>query len=75
MNAAGTWPEPIMILRNDSELCLPNGLPLGTPYHLVEGHHRLGFLVAMNEDQPESVLAEHRARRTSGYHRGADEDE
>ena len=49
-----------MILRNDSGLCLPNGLPLGTPYHLVEGHHRLGFLVAMNEDQPESVLAEHR---------------
>lgn len=47
MKRSGTWPEPILVLQNDSGYTMPNGLALGTPFHLVEGHHRLGFLWAM----------------------------
>lgn len=42
MIRGGTWPVPPLILHNEDGLSLPNGLPLGNPYHLVEGHHRLG---------------------------------
>jgi hypothetical protein len=46
----GTWPVPILVLRNVQRLTRPDGLPLGSPYHLVEGHRRLGYLRAMSED-------------------------
>jgi len=59
MTSAGTWPQPIITVRNPTDLALPNGLPLGKPFHLVEGHHRLGFLMAMADDCPDKLLARH----------------
>lgn len=50
MIGTGTWPVPIMIIRNSCGLKRPDGLRLWSPYHLMEGHHRLGYLRALVED-------------------------
>ena len=49
MIANGTWPVPIMIIENTIALARPDGLQLGSPFHLMEGHHRLGYLHAIEE--------------------------
>ena len=59
MKAAKTWPGSILVLDNNQCLSLPNGLGLGAPYHLVEGHHRLGFLHAMVETGEVSLGSKH----------------
>lgn len=59
MKQLGTWPEPVMVLRNSVGFALPNGLRLGAPFHLVEGYHRLGFLTAMTEDAAVVVVPKH----------------
>lgn len=52
MIAHGTWPVPILALANEAAtLALPNGVRLGAPYHLLEGHHRLGYLRALVDDE------------------------
>lgn len=50
MIATGTWPAPIMIIRNSCGLKQPNGLRLWSPYHLMEGNNRLGYFRALVED-------------------------
>ena len=43
----GTWPRPIIVLHNpDGRLHFPNGLALGAPFHLLEGHNRVAALSA-----------------------------
>lgn len=39
----GTWPVPIIILDNKNGILGPNLEQYGTPYHLLEGHLRLGY--------------------------------
>ena len=46
----GTWNTPIVLLDNHSGgKKFPNGKPLKYPYHLLEGHRRLSFLVGLKE--------------------------
>jgi hypothetical protein len=46
--ATGTWPTPPIVLRNiDGEHSFPWGMPCGSPYHLLEGHHRFAALVTI----------------------------
>ena len=40
----GTWPAPIIVLANTRALRSPRGEVYGQPYHLLEGHLRLGYL-------------------------------
>ncbi len=39
-----------MIIENSIELARPDGLRLGSPFHLMEGHHRLGYFHAIAAD-------------------------
>ncbi len=39
----GTWPTPIIVLRNTTGMVSPRGEIYGTPFHLLEGHLRLGY--------------------------------
>lgn len=55
----GTWEVPIIVVRNDRGLKMPNGLPLGEPYSLLEGHHRLAYFRAMYEDRYPTLKHEH----------------
>lgn len=48
MCISGTWPQPIMVIKNDFGLRRPDGLELSAPFHLMEGHHRLGFFRALS---------------------------
>jgi hypothetical protein len=48
MNEHGTWSTPIYLLENlDGAISYPWGERLNQPYHLLEGHRRLSFLVAL----------------------------
>lgn len=40
----GTWPSPIVIFKNEKDIIVKNGDLLGKPYHLLEGHLRLGYI-------------------------------
>lgn len=55
----GTWPVPIIIVHNNAGLTMPNGIPLTSPYDLLEGHHRLSYLRAMYEDGHNGLHQEH----------------
>lgn len=46
----GTWPFPILVLDNSGSVKRPDGLALASPLHLMEGHHRYGYLRAMHDD-------------------------
>ncbi len=39
----GTWPVPIIILDNGQSIVSPYQERYGYPYHLLEGHLRLGY--------------------------------
>ena len=49
MTEHGTWPEPIIMLDNRDGIRLEAeaGSEAGRPYHLLEGHRRLGFFLAL----------------------------
>jgi hypothetical protein len=48
----GTWPTPILLLRNlDGALTYPGGEQLNQPYHLLEGHRRLSFLNSLRRSR------------------------
>jgi len=48
MNDYGTWNTPILLLENlAGSLRFPNGEILKQPYHLLEGHTRRSFLIAL----------------------------
>ena len=55
----GTWPVPILVISNHERTCRPDGLRLATPFHLMEGHRRMGYLHALVEDKRWTVAAEH----------------
>lgn len=40
----GTWPSPIIVFKNEKDISVGNGEFLGKPYHLLEGHLRLGYI-------------------------------
>ncbi|WP_185881243.1 hypothetical protein [Cetobacterium sp. 2A] len=40
----GTWPSPIIILKNKKSILVKNNEMLGNPHHLLEGHLRLGYI-------------------------------
>jgi len=45
MLGKGTWNTPIVLLENlQGGIHFPDGTPLRSPYHLLEGHRRLSFL-------------------------------
>jgi hypothetical protein len=49
MNTHGTWPTPILLFDNYDGVLSPrqhDDAP-GIPYHLLEGHRRLGFFAAL----------------------------
>ena len=50
---------PIMALHNVGSLALPNGLRLARPFHLMEGHHRFGYLRAMSLDRTRPPQSQH----------------
>ena len=54
-----TWPMPPIILRNELALTDPGGLPLAQPFHLLEGHRRLGYFRAMAAGREFSLLPSH----------------
>ncbi|MAX24619.1 MAG: hypothetical protein CMJ19_08960 [Phycisphaeraceae bacterium] len=56
MTYNGTWPLPPLIIENPKGITRPDGYPLGEPFHLMEGHHRLGFLHGLAKSQ--TVLQE-----------------
>jgi hypothetical protein len=39
----GTWPVPVILLDNAADIADPWGKHYGQPYHLLEGHLRLGY--------------------------------
>ena len=49
MGEHGTWPEPIIFIDNRSGVVrrAEAGTGVGVPYHLLEGHRRLGFFLAL----------------------------
>ena len=55
----GTWPVPILVISNHEGISMPNGLRLATPFHLMEGHRRMGYLHALVEDKRWTPAAEH----------------
>lgn len=57
--ARRTWPAPIIVLENPMALVAPYGMPLGQPYHLLEGHLRLGYFRNLYQTQPNSIQDEH----------------
>jgi hypothetical protein len=49
----GTWPVPIILLDNRADIADPWGKHYGQPYHLLEGHLRLGYFRNMyRRDRP-----------------------
>ena len=57
--ASGTWPAPIIVLDNPTALVAPYGMPLGQPYHLLEGHLRLGYFRNLYREKPDAILNAH----------------
>ncbi len=44
----GTWPAPIILADNtNGTKCFLGGESLKAPFHVLEGHHRLAWLLAM----------------------------
>jgi len=48
MMREGTWNTPIVLLDNRSNTCrFPDQRLLKSPYHLLEGHRRLSYLIGL----------------------------
>jgi len=58
MKEVGSWPSPPIVLANPNALREPSGCELGRPYHLLEGHRRIGYLRAIVHSQG-VVMPEH----------------
>ena len=54
----GTWPVPPLVLDNQNALQRPDGVVLPR-WALIEGHHRLGFLRGLHEDEELQVSPTH----------------
>lgn len=55
----GTWPAPIIVLDNPSGLAGPRDEVLGQPYHLLEGHLRLGYFRNIYRREPQKLRGSH----------------
>lgn len=44
----GSWEVPIIVLKT-KDITIPQGINLEKPFHLVEGHTRLGWLMGFND--------------------------
>jgi hypothetical protein len=58
MDRKGTWEKPVVLLENmRGDIESPDGVKFKQPYHLLEGHRRLSFLIALRNKG--RALAEH----------------
>jgi len=55
----GTWPVPIMVLENYEGIIGRDGEMYGQPYHLLEGHLRLGYFRNLYRQQSQILKKEH----------------
>jgi hypothetical protein len=55
----GTWPVPPVVLDNDTDVHFRSGI-LFHRFHLLEGHHRLGYLQGLATDERVVMQATHR---------------
>ena len=47
----GTWNTPVVLLENpDTLIKFPDGCPMKSPFHLLEGHRRLSFLDGLRQN-------------------------
>ena len=50
MSRHGTWNTPVVVLENlRGDIESPSWVTIRRPYHLLEGHRRLSFLVALRK--------------------------
>jgi metal-sulfur cluster biosynthetic enzyme len=54
-----TWPVPIIIMKNDKGIKSPSGEDYGQPYHLIEGHLRLGYFRTIYKREKDTLKPEH----------------
>ena len=50
MQDNGTWPVAPIVLQYERDLYATNGRILKAPFNLLEGHHRLGYLKSIAEN-------------------------
>lgn len=58
MISEGTWPVPPIIFNNFTEIKMPDGSEIAE-WELIEGHHRLAYLRALDVSDEWDVCAEH----------------
>lgn len=56
---AGSWPIAPIILNNTHSFQNSGGSRLGEPYHLLEGHRRMGMFRALNHSDEWDVQTSH----------------
>lgn len=54
-----TWPVPIIIMKNSNSIVSPQGECYGQPYHLIEGHLRLGYFRIIYKREKDTLKPEH----------------
>lgn len=55
----GTWPTPIIVLKNYEGIVGMNGEIYGQPFHLLEGHLRLGYFRNIYRYNPQNLKKDH----------------
>lgn len=58
MISEGTWPVPPIIFNNTTGIKMPDGSEIAE-WELIEGHHRLAYLRALNISDEWDVSTEH----------------
>lgn len=54
-----TWPVPIIVLENYGGIVGKDGEVYGQPYHLLEGHLRLGYFRNLYRHRPQNLIMDH----------------
>ncbi|MBU3191889.1 hypothetical protein K9O30_20820 [Clostridium bowmanii] len=54
-----TWPVPIIIMKNNKGIKSHSGENYGQPYHLIEGHLRLGYFRTIYKIEKETLKPNH----------------
>lgn len=54
-----TWPSPIIILENINEIKKNSWNEIRNPFHLLEGHLRLGYIRFLIKNHPEKLNKKH----------------
>lgn len=55
----GTWPVPIIVLENYGGIVGINGDVYGRPFHLLEGHLRLGYFRNLYRNKLQNLKKDH----------------